>query len=450
MSGIVCRPRLLRAALLSCLLAGPVVQAQMVADREEYSARFQATYNWQQHGAFRSSYAGPYSLLGGGDKMYTFSATAHLGFRPWAGGEIYFNPEVVQGMPFTGNLVGLGGFTNGEATRAGGPNPTFYRQRLFLRQTWNQGGGSEAIGGEANQLAGSVDRHRTVLTVGNFSTLDVFDDNRYAKDPRTQFMNWSHWTYGAFDYAADARGFGWGAALEWYRGDWVFRAGRMSSPRVPNGLEIDPALGSHFGDQIEIEKAHVIGGQPGRVRVLAWRNRAVLASFQDALAWLKANPGVYNDPSALIASRKGEKIKYGLGVNVEQALGKDLGVFLRVMQADGRTETHAFTEIDASLSVGLQQTGQRWGRPDDSWGLALARNHLSTDRRRFLEAGGISFFIGDGALRYRPETILEVYYSLRVHKAMWMTLDWQRIDNPAYNADRGPLNVFAVRLHAEF
>lgn len=420
------------------------------ADFEETTARFQTTWNWQKHPAFRESYSGANSLTAAADKMYTFTTTAFLGFRSWQGGEIYLNPEVSQGVPFSGNLVGLGGFTNGEITRAAGTNPTLYRQRLFLRQTWNNGGGTEKVESDLNQMAGVVDKNRFVLTVGNFSTLDVFDPNAYAKDPRTQFMNWSNWTYAAYDYAADARGFGWGFAAEWYQDDWVLRFGRMSGPQEPNMLPVDLALGKHYGDQIEVEHAHELFGRPGKIRVLGWRNRARLASYQDALAWFDAHPGRYSGPDALYAVRGDEKIKYGYGVNVEQELSADIGFFLRAMNTDGRTETEAFTEVDGSLSSGLMIKGARWGRTEDVVGVALARNTLSRDRRRFLEAGGISFFIGDGALRYRPETIFEGYYSLALGKHVWMTADWQRIQDPAYNADRGPVNVYALRLHAEY
>lgn len=443
--------RLPRPALIAVLLTlrATVAHAQGV-DVEDTTARFQTTYNWQRHPAFPAAYSGANSLTTGADKMYTFTTTAFLGFRPWRGGEIYLNPEVSQGVPFADNLVGLGGFTNGEITRAAGPNPTLYRQRLFLRQTWNNGGGTEKVESDLNQMAGTVDRNRFVLTVGNFAALDVFDPNSYAKDPRTQFMNWGNWTYAAYDYAADARGFGWGFAAEWYQGDWALRFGRMSGPRESNMLPVDLALGRHYGDQIEVEHAHRLLGRPGKVRVLGWRNRAKLAGYQDALAWLEAHPGRYSGPDALYAVRGAEKIKYGYGVNVEQELSADAGFFLRAMNTDGRTETEAFTEVDGSLSTGLAIKGAHWGRADDTLGLSLMRNALSDDRRRFLEAGGISFFIGDGALRYRPEAIFEGYYSLALGKHAWITADWQRIRNPAFNADRGPADVYALRLHAEY
>ena len=434
------------------LLAGFVLPSLGYADTsevEETTARMQLTYNWQRHPAYHAAYTGPNSLIAGHETMYTFTADAFLGFRPWQNGEVYLTPEISQGVPFSNNLVGLGGFTNGEITRSAGSNPTVYRQKLFLRQTWNNGGGSERVEGGQNQLAGLQDKNRIVLTVGNFSILDVFDPNTYAKDPRTQFMNWGNWTYAAYDYAADARGFGWGFATEWYRDDWVLRFGRMTGPKDPNGLPLDYAIGKHYGDQLEVEHAHTFYGRPGAVRVLGWRNRAVVASFNDALAWLNAHPGQYTGPDALIAVRNGEKIKYGVGINIEQEISDSTGFFLRAMKADGRTETYAFTEVDGSFSSGFLIKGGNWGRAADTVGLSLMRNTLSDERRHFLETGGISFFIGDGKLNYRPEDIFEGFYSLNLGKEYWLTADYQRIQNPAYNADRGPIDVYAFRLHME-
>ncbi len=443
-----------------CSLAAAGAWAQTV-EIEDTTARYQLTYNWQHHEAFRAGYSGANSLSNQAERMYTLSTTAHWGFRPWQDGELYFNPEVASGVPFSGSVVGMGGFTNGEITRAGGSTPKLYRQRLFLRQTWNHGGEQEHLESDFNQMASLVDKNRVVLTVGNFSTLDVFDDNAYAKDPRTQFMNWGNWTYAAYDYAADARGFGWGFAGEWYQDNWVLRFGRMTGPKEPNGLPVDFALGKHYGDQVEVERGHMLANQPGKVRVLAWRNRANTASFSDATQWMNqwklVNPGqVQTTPQALVDSRNGNKIKYGLGVNIEQAISPSVGFFLRAMKADGKTETYAFTEADGSLSTGLVFRGGLWGRADDTVGVAFMHNTLSRDRRDFLAAGGMSFFLGDASatsatsLTYKPEQVLEAFYSFQMTRGTWLTADYQHIQNPAYNADRGPVHVYAARWHAEF
>jgi len=431
------------AALIAAIL--PAVCWAQASEQEEWGAKFQTTYVWQKKPGFAAAYSGPNSLSPDKEISYTFSTTAHLGFRPWKDGEIYFDPEVTQGVPFS-NLTGVGGFTNGEITRAAGTNPKFYRQRLFLRQTWNRGGGTEKVESDFNQLAGSVDKNRFVLTAGNFSSLDVYDENSYAHDPRTQFFNWGVMTHAAFDYAADARGFGWGFAAEWYEGDWVLRFGRMTGPKQPNMLPTDYAIGKHYGDQVEIEHSHELAGQPGKVRLLAWRNRAVLARYRDAIDYGLA----HGEAPDIFKVRNGEQIKYGLGINLEQAISSDLGVFFRAMQADGASETWAFTEVDQSMAGGISLKGNGWGRAQDTIGVALMRNGLSRDRRDYLAAGGISFFIGDGRLNYQPETIFEAYYSLNLVKGAWLTLDAQRIQNPAYNADRGPANIASARLHLEF
>lgn len=433
-------------ALAALMIACRASAEDQGAEQEQYTARYQSTYNWQWHPSFANGAGSTAkSISPRSERMYTFSATAHWGMRAWEGAELYINPEVASGIPFSRDLVGLGGFTNGEITRAAGSDPKLYLQRLFLRQTWNRGGGQERIEPGFNQLGGSVDKNRFVLTAGNFSTLDVFDGNAYAKDPRTQFMNWGSWTYAAYDYAADARGFGWGFAAEWYQDDWVFRFGRMTPPKVPNGLPLDFAFFKHYGDQAEVEKGYTLAGLPGKLRVLGWRNRGVLGRFDDARAALTAV-----GQETILDVRNREQIKYGLGFNIEQALSDEAGVFLRVMKADGQTETQAFTEVDESLSTGLLIKGAAWQRPEDSAGVALMINGLSKARRAYLEAGGLSYFIGDGYLRYRPETILETFYNVQVAKNLWVTWDYQHIANPAYNAARGPIDVIAIRLHAEY
>jgi len=415
------------------------------ATQEDWNAKFQTTYIWQKKPGFNAAYSGPNSLLASKEKSYTFTTDAFLGVRVRQNSELYFVPEITQGVPFS-NLTGMGGFTNGEITRAAGTNPTIYRQQLFLRQTWGFGGGSEKVESDMNQLAGVVEKNRFVLTVGNFSTLNIFDNNSYAHDPRAQFMNWANMTHASFDYASDARGFGWGFAGEWYQDNWTARFGRMTGPRDPNGLQLDYQFFKHYGDQVEIEHSHEIGGQAGKVRLLGWRNRAVMASYRDAI-----NYGIATHTAPdIFKVRNGEQIKYGFGINIEQAITPGLGTFMRIMQADGHTETLAFTEVDQSIAGGLSLKGAAWGRAQDTVGLGLISNGLSKDRREYLQAGGISFFIGDGALRYRPEMILESYYNWNVSKRAWLTADYQHIANPAYNADRGPVEVYGLRLHFEY
>jgi len=412
---------------------------------EEASAKFQATYVWQRKSPFGAPYSGPHSLSPDREKSYSLTATAALGTRTWRGGELYFNPEVAQGVPLSG-LTGLGGFTNGEIARTSGPSASFYRARLFARQTWGFGGGREKLESDANQLAGSVDQRRWVLTVGNLSVLDIFDDNNFSHDPRTQFLNWSLMTHGAYDYAADARGYSWGFALEYFNDDLRLRAGRFIQPKEPNQLALDSRIFKHYGDQFEIERAYALADRPGKLRFLVFRNVARMARYQDALD-LAAQTGGAPDINAV---RTVERVKRGLGLNFEQEISPSVGLFGRASRADGQTETYAFTEIDQSLSGGLSVKGGTFGRAADTLGVAYVRNALSAAHRDYLAAGGLGFFLGDGALRYRPENILEAYYSLNVAKDMSFSADFQRISNPGYNADRGPATVISARLHYGF
>ena len=214
------------------------------AAEENFNVYGQATYIWQKKPAFRAAYTGENSLLPQAEKSYTFTTTAFIGWRPWAGGELYFNPEAAQGVALSG-LHGLGGYVNGEMARTSGPNLKLYRARLFLRQTWGTGGGRETLESGPNQLAGSVDKDRWTLTAGNLAVTDVFDNNAYSHDPRTQFLNWANVTYGAYDFVADSRGYSWGAVLERKWGDWTVRAGRFLGPVVANGQPLDWHFNKH-------------------------------------------------------------------------------------------------------------------------------------------------------------------------------------------------------------
>ena len=418
---------------------------------EPWGVHGQATHVWQRKSAMAAPYSGPNSLGGPRELSHSFTATLALGWRPWAGGELYLDPEAAAGVPLS-QLTGLGGFSNGEMARSSGPTLTFYRARLFGRQTWNLAGDdgqpspSEAVDADFNQLAGRAARRRIVLTLGNLSVADLFDDNAYSHDPRTQFLNWSLMSMGAYDFAADARGYTRGVALEWFHDDWALRAGRFALPREPNQQALDMQLLQHFGDQIELEHGHVLAGQPGRLRLLVFHDRTTLARFDDALALARQTGGAPD----INRVRGAVQDKWGYGLGLEQQLVPNVGLFARWSAADGQTETDAFTEIDRSLSGGLLLDGAAWARAGDSLGLGFARNELSAARRHYLAAGGISFFIGDGALRYRPEQVLEVFYTLQLAQGVTLALNGQRIVNPAYNADRGPVKLVATRLHLAF
>jgi hypothetical protein len=412
----------------------------------------QTTYINQRYNNFTSSYSGMRSLSNDKAMSYTWSGTLFMGARLAPNTDVYFNPEVISGVPFSG-LNGLGGFSNGEATKANGAQAKFYSARAFVRQTINQEGDKVVLENEANQITQTVSSNRVVLTGGQFSTLDIFDDSRYAKDPRVQFMNWGNMTYLAYDYAADARGYSWGLAGEWYLDNWVMRASRMLAPKSPNGRDLNWQIFNTYGDQVEVERQHNIADLPGKVSILAYRNKMMLARFSDATNYVIQNNA--QGTQAINNVRNNMQYKTGIGLHGEQALTKDLGIYGRAFTSDGHTETMSFTEADNSISVGMGMNGASWKRPNDSIGISMMQNGLSSYRRSYLQAGGVSYFIGDYAspsqtISYSPERIGEVYYNATVIKNVLAGLNFQHIINPAYNSARGPVNILSFRIHAEF
>jgi high affinity Mn2+ porin len=404
-------------------------------------AGFQSTYVWQRKPGFSAPYSGINSLSTAAETGYTLSATLYLGARPWRNTEVFVNPEVIQAINIS-QLHGLGGMSNSENQKGGGQTPTLYLARAFVRQTFSLDGDSTVIDRGPNQFGGSVGRRRLVFTVGNMPVIDVFDVVSYAHDGRSQFLNWALLAHGAFDFAADTRGYTWGLAVEYYHDDWAFRLGRYLVPKQSNGLAIDFNPFTQYGDNLEIEHAHTLRGRPGRLRVLAFRNREPMGAFADAL----------NSPSATgpdVALVRRNQAKLGVGLSTEQSLHPCIGAFLRASYNDGRTETYSFAEIERSLAIGLAMHGQLWRRPADSFGLAWIGNGLSKEHQRYLAAGGLGFIIGDGQLNYRPEQIIETYYAGALFPGLWLSLDFQHVENPAYNADRGRVNFFGVRMHIE-
>lgn len=404
----------------------------------------QTTFIQQGYPRFRAPYDGPNSLPSRGQDRETWTTTAFLGFRLWEGGELYFNPELAQGTGVGGTL-GLGGFSNGEAQKGGAPAPRFRPQRYFFRQTFGLGGEQEAMEDGPNQLATKQDIDRVTLTIGRFAIGDIFDANSYAHDPRADFMNWAIWSSAAYDFPADLPGFTRGAVVELNRKDWAVRAGWFQVPKEPNS---DVLVFKTGGAVIEFEERHSIFDQLGKVRIGLFANRGHTGNYRDALAAISANQST--DINDAIVQTRQDRLKYGFYVNAEQAITKDVGAFARLSWNDGQTEILSFTDIDRSISGGLSIKGGSWGRPNDTVGIGGAINGLSSAHRDFLAAGGLGLLIGDGALNYAPEKIAETYYAYEIADGLKLTVDYQFIANPAYNADRGPVHLFAGRVHAEF
>ena len=421
---------------------GPVQLAALVdPESNRWEIHGQTTYLPQGYPGFRALYTGTNSLTPAPQAQATWSSSLFLNTRLWDGGELYYNPELLQGFGLN-DTVGVAGFPNGEAQKSNFPYPHYNTSRLFLRQTFGFGGEQEELASGPLQLSNKVDVSRLTLQAGKFAVMDIFDGNAYAKDTRKDFINWSMWAPGAFDYSADKVGLTYGATAEFNQKQWALRAGYFLMVGTSNANNFDPRVFERGSYVLELETRYSLFSQPGKLRTIAWFNSAFSGSYRETLS----NPALMLD----IAQTRAGRIKYGYVFNLEQALTDDIGLFGRWSWNDGKTEIMAFTDIDASLSTGLSIKGTRWGRPDDVIGVGGAINALSKDHRDFIAAGGLGVLIGDGALNYRRERILEMYYAYALNKQITLTADYQFITTPAYNADRGPVSVFSGRLHGEF
>ena len=401
----------------------------------------QTTFLPQGYPAFHAPYSGPNSLTPAPQLQQTWSNSLFLNARLWEGGEIYYNPELLQGFGLN-DTVGVAGFPSGEAQKSNFPYPHYNTSRLFVRQTFGFGGEQEELASGPTQLASKVDVSRLTLQAGKFAVIDIFDGNAYAKDARKDFMNWSIWAPGAFDYSADKVGLTYGATAEFNQKQWALRGGYFLIQAVSNSNSFDTRVFERGTYVLELETRYSLFSQPGKLRTIAWLNSAFSGSYRETLD----NPAFELD----IAQTRRGRIKYGYVINLEQALSDEVGLFARWSWNDGKTEIMAFTDIDASLSLGLSLKGAKWARPDDVIGIGGAINALSRDHRDFIAAGGLGILIGDGQLNYRRERILETYYAYALNKQLTLTADYQLITNPAYNADRGPVHIFSGRLHGEF
>jgi high affinity Mn2+ porin len=411
---------------------------------ETWAIHGQATFTFQGNAGFRAPYQGPNSLASNANGRETADATLYLGYRPWAGAEFWIDPELDQGFGLS-NTLGVAGFPSGEAYKVGAASPYPKLPRVFLRQILDLGGQVQSVDPDLNQLGGSQTSDRVVLTLGKFSVTDIFDTNPYAHDPRGDFMNWSLIDAGTFDYAANAWGFSYGAAAELYEGRFALRGGVFDLSIVPNDVTLDPSF-RQFQLVGEIEEDHDIAGQSGAVKLTGFLSRGRMGSFADAIALSEAT----GQPASVARVRQ-YRSKPGLSLDVQQQLADGLAAFLRAGFADGHVEPYEFADIDDTASGGLALSGKRWGRPDDTYAIAGVVNQISRIHQQYLNDGGLGILVGDGRLPHPgPEQIVETYYDIAALKRLHVSLDYQYVTNPAYNRDRGPVSIGAVRLHTQF
>jgi hypothetical protein len=411
---------------------------------ERWNLYYQATSIGQYHGTFNSPYEGPNSLRDYTERDVSLTTTLFFGLRLTKNTQFYFDPEIAGGKGFSG-VNGLANPSNGELPRVASATPKPYIARLYIQQDFGFGNERESTDSDTNQLGGSRPATRYTIAVGRFSLSDFFDDNRYSHDPRTQFMEWSVMYNGAWDYAADTRGYTWGWVHEFHARNWSARYASAAEPTVANGARFDRRLFVDRGDQYEYEYRYKARKHPGTVRVLHYENRTRSGSYGEALQ-IAAATGKTPDVTAI---RKPGTLKYGFGMSFDQEITKNLGVFARLGWGDGKNEDFAFTAIDRMASAGVSYTGARWRRPNDTVATVFTAAGLSAVHALYLSRGGLDFLIGDGRLNYAPEYAWESYYNVQVVKWFQLALDAQHYANPAFNHDRGPLWAYSLRLHIE-
>ncbi len=390
---------------------------------------------------FPAKYSGTNSLDSNGEIRETVSLDLFAGLRLWPGAEAHADGMMWQGFGLS-TTRGVEGFPNGEAFRLGTKVPNVTFARVFIRQTLGLGGEQETVEDDQLHLAGKQDVSRVTLTLGKISVKDIFDNNAYSNDPRTQFMNWGLMANEAWDYPADSLGYMTGLAAELNQPKWAVRYGFFQMPREANGMAQDQRYLEAWAMVAELERRYALSGHPGAVRFLAYLNRAHMGSYQAALD----NPA---RPADIWAMRE-DRFKYGFGFNAEQELAKGVGVFTRLGWSDGHTEAWVFADVDRTATLGLSVKGQFWQRPNDTLGVAGVLNGISRVHQEFFEAGGTGILAGDGALNYGWEKVLETYYDFQIWKTIHATLDYQFVTDPAYNRDRGPVSILGARLHWEF
>lgn len=441
--------------MMALIAAAPAAWAQESAG-QRWNLHGQVTELPQGDPGFRAAYSGINSLNANGEIQETFTSDLFVGARLWHGGELHVDGLLWQGYGLS-HTEGIEDFPNGDAFKLGTTYPHFMFAHLFIRETIGLGGNKETVADGPFALEGEQDISRLTFTIGRFSPMDMFDHNTYAQDSHTQFLNWAMQTNLAWDFPSDSVGYTTGAAVELNQPRWTLRTGWFQTPGTKNGFTADdlaltfPRAGSSgkffnsWGTAAEFEQRYGGDSRPGAVRFLAWMDKANMIGYREAASLLESG-----GPHADLSQARAYRHKYGFGLNLEQRVAKNLGVFSRLGWNNGQTEGWMYTDANWTASLGASMNGSAWHRPRDSAGLAYVTSGASKSAQQFLEAGGVDIVSGDGALTYGSEKVTEVYYSFPLWKNVYATPDFESVANPAFNRSRGPVPVFGARLHWQF
>jgi hypothetical protein len=417
------------------------------AEWEHWWVSGQANFIAQYHPDFPSPYQGEHSLSPQAQEASSRVLTLFTGWKPTATTEFLCDVQETGGHGL-GEALGVAGFFNLDVVR----NPELSKAPYIARLMWHQiiplGQKKVAVERTPYSLFRELPERRLEIRFGKFSLADFFDLNTYGTDTNFQFMNWTVDNNGAYDYAADTRGFTFAALLEYHDRNYVIRFAEALMPKVANGINLDADLARARAENIEFEiHGRVIGKQQGIVRLLSYVNHANMGVYsQQVDEWL-ANP---TTPVPEITNHPQQTtVKYGFGVNFEQPFTDWIGMFGRWGWNEGQHESYAYTEVDQTWQIGVGGVGTRWGRKWDRMGLVFVSNGISHEHARYLGYGGLGFLLGDGKLNYGRENILESYYTVHLWRGIYPAAGLQYAVHPGYNRDRGPVLVPTLRLHLE-
>jgi hypothetical protein len=406
----------------------------------------QGNFIRQQQPAFDAKYSGPNSFLPATEHATSRIETLYTGFQITNQLEILADVESAGGAGLS-NALGIAGFPNVDVVR----NPSLpeqpYISRIMLHYTIPLSKETTEATRNPLSLASVVPVRRLELRLGKMSTVDFFDLNSVGSDSHLQFMNWAIVNNGAYDYAADTRGYTYGFVAEYYAKSFAARFGEMLMPTVANGIVLDWNIARARGENFEFEyHAGLLPKRATIIRALGFVNHADMGSYREAIdGYLSGHDPV---PDITLYRKQG-RVKYGFGLNAEQELTSLWRAFGRLGWNDGATESFAYTEIDRTAEIGSDFRGKPWHRSEDKVGAAFVANGISGDHRRYLALGGLGFILGDGALNYGLEKIFETYYTAHVWRGISVAVDYQHVTDPGYNQDRGPASVVSFRLHVE-
>ena len=432
--------------ILCLLIAGASLRAQQPAEPYDWKddrfwLSFQANFIRQQHPSFPALYSGPNSLSPDKEHDTSRIETLYTGIRLTKNLEFLLDVESAGGFGLS-NALGVAGFTNVDVVRNPSLGEKPYISRIMLHYTLPLSGTLVDQARNPLSLASKVPERRLEFRLGKVSTVDFFDLNSAGSDSHLQFMNWSAVNNGAYDYAADTRGYTYGLLIEYYDKAWALRYGEMLMPTVANGITLDWNIVRAGGQNFEAEyHPSLLKNRQTVVRGLAFLNRANMGSYRVT----NQSAGVPD----IAASRRQGRSKYGFGFNAEQELTNNWRLFGRLGWNDGRNESYAYTEIDNTVEVGSDLRGALWKRPQDKLGAVFISNGISSEHARYLQLGGLGFILGDGGLNYGREQIFEAYYTAHIWRGISVAADVQHVNHPGYNRDRGPALVTSFRIHVE-